>query len=58
MSGKGNCYHNAVAESFFHTLKVKLIHGQRFSSRELLRKEAFQYIEVDYNQTGRSSELG
>jgi transposase InsO family protein len=29
MSGKGNCYDNAVAESFFHTLKVETIHGER-----------------------------
>lgn len=58
MSGKGNCYDNAVAESFFHTLKAKLIHGQRFSSRELLRQEVFPYIEVDYNRTRRHSALG
>ncbi len=30
MSGKGNCYDNTVAKSFFHTLKVELIHGESF----------------------------
>lgn len=58
MSGKGNCYDNAVAESFFHTLKVELIHGQRFATRERLRQEMFEYIEVDYNRTRRRSALG
>jgi transposase InsO family protein len=58
MSGKGNCYDNAVAESFFHTLKVELIHGERFSSREQLRRAVFEYIEVDYNRNRRHSALG
>jgi transposase InsO family protein len=58
MSGKGNCYDNAVAESFFHTLKVELIHGERFASRESLRQAVFEYIEVDYNRTRRHSALG
>ena len=58
MSGKGNCYDNAVAESFFHTLKVELTHGQRFLDRHTLRQEVFEYIEVDYNRTRRHSALG
>lgn len=58
MSGKGNCYDNAVAESFFHTLKVELIHGERFTSREQLRRAVFEYIEVDYNRNRRHSALG
>lgn len=58
MSGKGNCYDNAVAESFFHTLKVELIHGERFTSREQLRRAVFEYIEVDYNRKRRHSALG
>ena len=33
MSAKGNCYDNACAESFFHSLKVECIHGERFMSR-------------------------
>ena len=38
MSRKGNCWDNAVAESFFHTLKVELIHGERFATCEQLRR--------------------
>ena len=34
MSAKGNCYDNACAESFFHSLKVEAIHGERFTTRE------------------------
>jgi len=58
MSRKGNCWDNAVAESFFHTLKVELIHGHRFAERETLRQAVFEYIEVDYNRTRRHSALG
>jgi len=58
MSGKGNCYDNACAESFFHTLKVEAIHGERFASRAMLRQTVFEYIEVDYNRTRRHSANG
>lgn len=58
MSGKGNCDDNACAESFFHSLKVELIHGERFNDREMLKAEVFNYIEVDYNQKRRHSTLG
>lgn len=58
MSGKGNCFDNAVAESFFHSLKVELIHGERFENRKDLRQAVFEYIEVDYNRTRRHSALG
>jgi putative transposase len=58
MSGKGNCHDNAVAESFFHTLKVELIHGQYFTTREGMRRAVFEYIEVDYNRTRRHSANG
>ena len=58
MSGKGNCYDNAVAESFFHTLKVELIHGENFATREAIRRAVFEYIEVDYNRTRRHSANG
>jgi transposase InsO family protein len=58
MSAKGNCYDNAVAESFFHTLKVEVVHGERFSTRELMRQTVFEYIEVDYNRTRRHSANG
>jgi len=55
MSAKGNCYDNACAESFFHSLKVEVIHGERFSTREIMRQTVFEYIEVDYNRTRRHS---
>ena len=58
MSGVGNCYDNAVAESFFHTLKVELIHGERFATRDELRRAVFEYIETDYNRIRRHSALG
>lgn len=58
MSAKGNCYDNAVAESFFHTLKVEAIHGERFPTRELMRQTVFEYIEADYNRTRRHSANG
>lgn len=58
MSGKGNCYDNACAESFFHSLKVEAIHGERFASRERMRETVFRYIEVDYNHWRRHSTLG
>jgi transposase InsO family protein len=51
MSAKGNCYDNACAESFFHTLKVEAIHGERFATRGEMRSTVFEYIEVDYNRS-------
>jgi transposase InsO family protein len=42
MSAKRNCYDNAVAESFFHTLKVEAIHGERFPTRALMRQTVFE----------------
>jgi putative transposase len=54
----GNCYDNACAESFFHSLKVELRHGERFINRETLKAEGFNYIEVDYNQKRRHSTPG
>ena len=58
MSGKGNCYDNACAESFFHTLKVEMVHGESFATREDMRRAVFGYIEVDYNRTRRHSANG
>ena len=58
MSAKGNCYDNAVAESFFHSLKVEAIHGERFSTREAMKRTVFHYIEIDYNRTRLHSSLG
>lgn len=50
MSRKGNCWDNAVAESFFHTLKIELIHQHRFATREEAKRAIFDYIEVFYNR--------
>ncbi len=58
MSAKGNCYDNACAESFFHSLKVECIHGERFMSRAQMRETVFEYIETDYNRQRRHSTLG
>jgi putative transposase len=58
MSAKGNCYDNACAESFFHSLKVECIHGERFASREIMRTTVFNYIECDYNRWRRHSACG
>ena len=58
MSARGNCYDNACAESFFHTLKVEAIHGEQFLTREAMRQTVFEYIEVDYNRSRRHSANG
>lgn len=58
MSAKGNCYDNACAESFFHSLKVEAIHGERFATRENMRQTVFEYIETRYNRNRLHSTLG
>ncbi|HCD7234724.1 MULTISPECIES: IS3 family transposase [Klebsiella] len=58
MSAKGCCYDNACVESFFHSLKVECIHGERFGSREIMRMTVFNYIECDYNRWRRHSACG
>ncbi|MBZ5877853.1 IS3 family transposase [Chromohalobacter israelensis] len=58
MSAKGNCYDNACAESFFHSLKVEAIHGERFETRDAMRRQVFEYIEMDYNRQRRHSAIG
>src|SRR5258706_159345 len=50
MSRRGNCYDNAVVESFFGNLKNEMIHHRRFASREQARAEIFDYIELFYNR--------
>ena len=50
MSRKGNCWDNAVAESFFATFKKELIHRRSWSSRAELREAVFEYLEVFYNR--------
>lgn len=49
MSRKGNCWDNAVAESFFHSLKTEVVHHIKFKTREEARRTIFEYIEVFYN---------
>ena len=58
MSAKGTPYDNAVAERFFHSMKVELIHGECFATRESIRTAVFEYIELDYNRTRRHSANG
>lgn len=58
MSAKGNCYDNACAESFFHSLKVEVVHGEEVVSRDRMRQIVFEYIEVDYNRNRRHSTNG
>ena len=56
MSRRGNCYDNAVMESFFSTVKSEL--GERFESYGDAKMLLFDYIEVFYNQRRRHSTLG
>lgn len=57
MSRKGNCWDNAIAESFFHTLKVELIHTEKYATREQAKQSIFQYIEGYYNQSRPHSSI-
>ena len=50
MSRKGNCYDNAVVESFFSTLKLELVYDRDFWTRDDARAEVFEFIEVFYNR--------
>ena len=58
MSRRGNCYDNAYAETFFHSLKVELVHRRRFKTRDEARAAIFEYIEVWYNRQRIHSSLG
>jgi len=58
MSRKGNCWDNAPSESFFHTLKVELIHHRRYRTRQEAKRDIFVYIEVCYNRQRRHSTIG
>lgn len=58
MSFKGTCADNSVMESFFSSLKRERTHGRRFATREELRRELFEYIEVFYNRRRRHSHIG
>ena len=58
MSRRGNCWDNAVAESFFSSLKKERIKKRIYKTRELARADVFDYIEVFYNRKRRHSHLG
>lgn len=58
MSRKGNCWDNAVAESFFATLKTELVRDIDFLTRDHARREVFAFIEGFYNRRRRHSSLG
>jgi putative transposase len=58
MSRKGNCYDNAVQESFFHTLKTELTHHFQYQTRAEARASVFDYIEVFYNRERLHSTIG
>jgi transposase InsO family protein len=50
MSRKGDCWDNAVSESFFHTLKTELVNHESYQTREKAKQSVFEYIEVFYNR--------
>lgn len=58
MSRRGNCWDNAVAESFFATLKKQAVHGERFFTRQAAQQHIFEYIECYYNRVRRHSTNG
>lgn len=58
MSRKGNCWDNALMESFFHTLKTELVHDENYRTRAEARKSIFEYIEIYYNRQRKHSALG
>lgn len=58
MSRKGNCWDNAVAESFFKIIKSELIYDCKYSTREEARNSIFEYIEAFYNSQRLHSSIG
>ena len=58
MGSRGDCFDNAVAESFFATLKKELVLGRTWPTKAELRTEVFEYIEVFFNRRRRHSTLG
>jgi len=57
MSGKGNCYDNAIMETFFHTLKIELVYFESYLTRDEAKICIFKYIEMYYNRVRRHSAL-
>jgi transposase InsO family protein len=58
MSGSGNCYDNALAESFFHSLKTEWIYFEKYQTKEQASLSVFEYIESFYNRQRIHSNLG
>ncbi len=58
MSRKGNCWDNAVAESFFASLKTELVNEANYATRAEARTAIFEYLEIFYNRRRRHSSLG
>jgi putative transposase len=57
-SRKGDCWHNAVAESFFHSLKTEPVHHETYPTRMAATQSIFEYIEVFYNRQHLHSSNG
>jgi len=58
MGRRATCYDNAAMESFFHTLKVELVHRERYLTRQSARGAIFEYIETYYNRKRKHSAIG
>jgi transposase InsO family protein len=58
ISGKGNCWDNAVDESFFKTFKSELVYGTKLKTREQMRLHVFEYIESWYNLKNEILSIG
>ena len=58
MSRKGNCWDNAVAESFFKTIKVEFVYKNQFSTQDQAKLSLFNWTETWYNRRRRHSALG
>ena len=57
MSSKGNCYDNAVTESFFHSLKTEWVYFEKYQTKEQAKLSIFEYIELFYNRQRKHSSL-
>ncbi len=58
MSRRANCWDNALAESFFKTMKTEMVYHHQFATRQQARLAIFEYIEIFYNRERRHSKLG
>ena len=58
MGRRATCYDNAAMESFFHSLKVELVHRERYATRQAAGSAIFEYIEIYYNRMRKHSAIG